>query len=37
LIPLCDITQQMYLGLKPWNEWLDEKRERAKKSKKVAV
>ncbi|MFA4905430.1 MAG: hypothetical protein WC645_02880 [Candidatus Margulisiibacteriota bacterium] len=37
LIPLCDITQQMYLGLKPWREWLNERRERMKKSKKVAI
>ncbi len=37
IIPLCDITQQMYLGLKPWSEWLDERRERTKKSKKVSI
>jgi hypothetical protein len=37
IIPLCDITQQMYLGLKPWSEWLDERRERTKKNRKVAV
>ncbi|MDP2667971.1 MAG: hypothetical protein Q8O65_04585, partial [Nitrosopumilaceae archaeon] len=34
LVPLCDITQQMYLGMKPWNEWLDERRDKIKKNKK---
>ena len=37
LIPLCDITQQMYLGLKPWSEWLDERREKIKKRRNVAI
>ena len=37
LVPLCDITQQMYLGLKPWQEWLDERRERARKSKATSI
>jgi hypothetical protein len=37
LIPLCDVTQQMYLGLKPWSEWLDERRDRARKDKTVAI
>lgn len=37
LIPLCDITQQIYLGLKPWSEWLEERRERMKKNKKVEI
>jgi hypothetical protein len=37
LIPLCDSTQQMYLGLKPWSEWLDERRERARKAKVAAI
>lgn len=33
LIPLCDISQQIYLGMKPWHEWLDERRERRRKKK----
>jgi hypothetical protein len=27
LLELCDATQQMYLGMKPWHEWLEERRD----------
>lgn len=37
LIPLCDVTQQMYLGLKPWSQWLDERLQRTRKIKAVAI
>ncbi len=37
LLPLCDITQQMYLGLNAWHEWLDEKRQKAKRNRKITV
>ena len=36
LLPLCDITQQKYLGLKPWNEWLEERRN-LKKRRRVST
>lgn len=31
LIPLCDLTQQLYLGMNPWREWLGERLERYSK------
>jgi|SRR5579872_1055105 len=31
LVQLSDYTQQMYLGLNPWMQWLDEKRQKKKK------
>jgi hypothetical protein len=37
LIPLCDITQQMYLGLKPWNQWLNERQDKIRKARKVSI
>ena len=27
LLELCDITQQVYLGMNSWHQWLDEQRE----------
>ena len=26
LLELCDATQQIYLGMKPWRRWLEERR-----------
>lgn len=37
IISLCDITEQIYLGLKPWHEWLRERREHARKLKTPSV
>jgi hypothetical protein len=30
LLELCDRTQQLYLGMKPWHDWLKQKWERKK-------
>ena len=38
LLELCDVTQQLYLGMKPWYEWLEERREiRRRKRNKVDI
>jgi len=35
-LPLCDVTQQLYLDMISWHEWLDLEREkRLKKLKNV--
>jgi hypothetical protein len=39
ILGLCDATQQLYLDMKPWHEWLRERRElkRAKATQKAAA
>jgi len=35
LIHTCDATQQLYLGLKPWHDWLEEKRKQRNRKEVV--
>jgi hypothetical protein len=35
LLSLCDATQQIYLDMKPWHEWLEEKWKKRTSSKRT--